>query len=142
MLWWFEWIDQTGRWGAYQPVANFLVDEDLRGADAKAIALTTSAPNGLWAGCWSRSGRRLGYILDDEWGATGNSNREWRNITIEHGAAVPGGPISISWWDPDRGIEVQRIDWEHQGGPLAVTVPPFRHHVAFKLWRQKGEVAD
>jgi len=135
MLWWFEWVDQQERWNAYTGIARFLRGEDLRGARAASLSLATSAGDGLWGGCWSRQGRRLGYLLDRAWGSAGDDNRGWDGITVEHGSQVPAGPVTIEWWDPDRGEVVERRTWDHAGGPLTVTAPSFRRHLAFKLWR-------
>ena len=135
MLWWFEWIDQGDRWTAYTGPARFLRGEDLRGARAASQVLPTSAGHGVWAACWSRPGRRLGYLMDRAWGGTGDDARTWTGVAVEHGAEVPPGPVAVEWWDPDRGEVVQRQTWEHAGGALTATAPPFQRHLAFKLWR-------
>ena len=135
MLWWFEWIDQQERWSAYTGIARYLRGEDLRGGRAASQMMATSAGNGLWAACWSRPGRRLGYLLDRDWGGSGDDARIWDGITVDHGAEVPPGPVGLEWWDPDRGAILERRVWKHPGGALTVTAPPFRRHLAFKLWR-------
>ena len=135
MLWWFEWVDQQDRWSAYTGLARFRRGEDLRGARAACVKLDTSGGYGLWAACWSRPGRRLGYLLDRAWGGTGDDARTWTGITVEHGTDVPPGPVALEWWDPDRGEVLERRTWEHPGGPLTASAPAFRRHLAFKLWR-------
>lgn len=135
MLWWFEWVDQQDRWSAYTGLARFLRGEDLRGSRAAAQVLRTSAGHAVWSACWSRPGRRLGYLLDRAWGASGDDARAWTAVTVEHGAQVPPGPVEVEWWDPDRGEVVERRAWEHPGGALTVTAPSFQRHLAFKLWR-------
>ena len=135
MLWWFEWIDQQDRWSAYTGIARFLRGEDLRGPRAAAQVLATSAGSGLWSACWSRPGRRLGYLLDRTWGGNGDDARTWDGVTVDHGAQVPPGPVAVEWWDPDRGEAIEQRQWEHPGGALTVAVPAFRRHLAFKLWR-------
>jgi hypothetical protein len=135
MLWWFEWIDQGDRWGGYGAIRRFLAGEDLRGAEARSLPLATSAP-GLWCMGWSRPGRRLGYILDRAWGAAGGEPALWQGVTIDNGSQVPPGGVGVEWWDPDTGVQLERREWAHPGGPLSLAVPPFKAHLAFKLWRK------
>jgi len=136
MLWWFEWIDQGDRWGVYRGPRAFLAGEDLRGSEARTVMLSTSAGAALWVGSWSRPGRRLGYLLDSDWGALGTPGPVWRDVAVTHGDQVPPGPVVVEWWNADTGLIVDRHTWQHPGGPLVTVAPPFQHHVAFKLWRE------
>ena len=141
MLWWFEWIDQGNRWGVYLPLRRFLAGEDLRGPQARHLVLATTVdgaanPPGVLALCWSRPGRRLGYLIDDDWGATGNPSPVHRGLRVDNGTNVPPGPITVEWWDADAGRVVAFWEWDHPGGPLVITAPPFANHLAFKLWRR------
>ncbi len=137
MLWWFEWVDQGERWGAYQAHRRFLAGEDLRGAEAQAVEPTLSTPFGeLWVRAWSRPGRMLGYILDRQWGARGGTAPTRADVRVELGAAIAPGVIVVEWWDADRGEVVRRDVIDHPGGTLAVLAPPFSRHLAFKVARE------
>jgi len=138
MLWWFEWIDQHQRWGQYGAAKRFLVGEDLRGVEARTLPLTTSAP-GIMGLCWSRPGRRLGYLLDRTWGTSGSTGPLWKGVTIDNGAQVPAGRVGVEWWDADTGAIITRRVWNHPGGPLILEAPAFSCHLAFKLWRTDSE---
>ncbi len=136
MLWWFEWIDQGDRWGVYHGLRDFLVGEDLRGTEARTVMLSSSAGAAVWVGSWSRPGRRLGYLLDSDWGALGNPAPIRRDVAITHGDQVPAGPVVVEWWNPDTGQIIDHHTWQHPGGALVTVAPPFQHHLAFKLWRE------
>lgn len=139
MLWWFEWIDQGDRWPQYGACRRFLVGEDLRGTSARSLPLATPGSPQLGATCWSRPGRRLGYVIDRSWGATGLPIRQHTGVRVDQGEQVPPGPLELEWWDADRGAVVQRRSWDHPGGPLSLEAPPFTSHIAFKLWRRDAQ---
>jgi hypothetical protein len=133
MLWWHEWLDQGGRFGQYQAIARFLADEDLRGANRRCVLI--DAGPGCWARMWAGPGRMLGYILDEAWGRSGGAGSVRPSGEVILGEGIAAGPIQVAWWDADLGVELARALIEHPGGRLAVTVPAFRRHVAFKAWR-------
>lgn len=135
LLWWFEWIDQGNRWHQYGALRRFLAGEDLRGSAARSLPLATGNPS-LWAACWSRPGRRLGYLLDRNWGARGGPSPSWQGVIVDQGDQVPAGRVNVEWWDADLGRLVDQRTWTHPGGPLRIEAPPFTCHLAFKLWRQ------
>jgi hypothetical protein len=137
MLWWFEWVDQRDQWSPYSAISRFLAGEDLRGADAKPVALNTSGGDGaLWARAWSRPGRLLGYVLDADWGQLGEVDRAQAHVTVHVGDQVQAGAMIIEWWDAEKGIVVGQATIMHEAGPLDLTAPAFSRHLAFKLYRE------
>lgn len=140
MLWWFEWVDQGGRFAPYRAVRNFLVGEDLRsrsGSEAQSVGLTVreaASAGEFWGRGWSRPGRLLGYIQDRAWGANG-TRRPVAGLTVRIGDAVPAGRMIVAWWDADRGVLVRSDKIEHSGGALDLPTPTFSGHLAFKLSR-------
>ncbi len=135
MLWWFEWVDQGARFAPYRAIAAYLAGEDLRGADARSVALTvTGSAQPLWAHAWSRPGHLLGYVLDPAWAASGTAEkRDGAQIPI--GSQVAAGHLRIEWWNADDGTRISRDTIDHPGGPLVLSVPGFLRHCAFKLIR-------
>lgn len=142
MLWWFEWVDQNERYGAYSAVARFLAGEDLRGADKRSEKLTgRSAAGPLWINAWFAPGDMLGYILDRSWGYDGESEALHEQAAVTIGRRVAAGAMQVEWWDADSGRIRQRRDVDHPGGKLVLRAPPFRRHIAFKL-RRRTEPSD
>jgi hypothetical protein len=136
MLWWFEWLDQGNYFAPYPAIAEFIKGEDLRGPSARSIVLNVVSPHGsLWLRAWSRPGRMLGYILDQEWGRNGGSAVTHSESLVEIGSNIAAGGMTVEWWDPNTGKCLQTVSIEHPGGALALRPPPFRQHVAFKLTR-------
>jgi hypothetical protein len=137
MLWWHEWVDQTGAWAPYGAIHRFIAGEDLRGDDAASTALATE-PNGgrLWCRAWQRRGRILGYVQDGDWAATYGEAAQRTGDHLVLGASVRAGRLHIDWWDADRGEHLGATDIDHPGGRLVVPLPTFRGHLAFKAWRQ------
>jgi hypothetical protein len=135
MLWWFEWIDQEDRFGVYAGIARFIAGEELRDPQGRCIAPATSA--GLWCRAWLRPGRMLGYLLDQDWGL-GKGERPVADATLRIGTDIAAGPMTVAWWDPDRGVELGRVRIDHPGGALELRPPAFRRHLAFKLRRDGG----
>ncbi|MBA3685308.1 MAG: hypothetical protein H0W72_08710 [Planctomycetes bacterium] len=143
MLWWFEWLDQRDRWGDYRAIGAFLRGEDLRDPRARSVqvpAEVNGAAAALWSAAWSRPGRRLGYLLDRAWGGNGVDAAGWNNVTLVQGE-VAAGTVEVEWWDPQSGTVSSTSRVEHPGGMLRLTVPPFRHHLAWKLARSPDAVA-
>jgi hypothetical protein len=144
MLWWFEWIDQGDRFQPYAAITGFLRGEDLRAAAGQppGQSLTLEAADGnagsatLWCRAWSRTGRILGYVLDERWQADGGKAPELAHTAIVIGEQINPGRMGVSWWDADTGIERSHDDFTHPGGELRLTAPPWSRHLAFKLWRQ------
>ncbi len=142
MLWWFEWIDQEDRFAAYGAINRFVAGEDLRGTDAKCIAPaidlaagTASQASDLWCRAWSRPGRMLGYIVDRPWSMNGGPGRLIGEASLNLGDEVRPGEMQLEWWDPAAGAILSQQQLNHPGGALALPVPAFRQHLAFKLWR-------
>lgn len=140
MMWWFEWIDQGSRFQPYTALANFIRDEDPRSPQAQSLnfnASDSAAPAAsLWCHAWSKPGRLLGYVLEEAWQADGSTTPLRQRTQLSVGDQIAAGTMTIAWWDADRGVELERHDMVHPGGPLTLTAPPWRHHVAFKLWRR------
>ncbi|MBA3684707.1 MAG: hypothetical protein H0W72_05635, partial [Planctomycetes bacterium] len=136
MLWWFEWIDQQDRFALYGAVRRFLDGEDLRSREAACIAPTAVASGQtLWCRAWSRPGRMLGYVLDRAWGFAGGDGQRLAVGELVVGESVAPGELSLEWWDCDRGEIVERRQVSHAGGRLALPMPAFQRHLAFKLVR-------
>ncbi len=133
MLWWHEWIDQGARFGQYGAIARFLVNEDVRGANRRCVVI--DAGPGVWARAWTGPGRMLGYLIDERWGRSGGEGAERPAAEAVLGEGVAAGWMQLAWWDADAGVEISRRRIDHPGGRLAVQVPPFRRHLAFKVWR-------
>jgi hypothetical protein len=136
MLWWFEWVDQREQWSPYRAVTRFLAGEDLRGPDAKPSVLATGGgQGGIWSRAWTRPGRILGYLMDQDWGQFGETNRVQEGVVVHVGDSVQAGTMVVEWWDAESGerLAVERL--EHAVGPLDLAVPKFTHHLAYKLYR-------
>jgi hypothetical protein len=136
MTWWHEYVDQRDLWGTFRALRNFIAGEDLRGADARPIQLTTESPTGnIWCGAWARPGRILGYAFDTAWARKGAVSGPIDGARITVGDSQPG-PIRVEWWDPEKGVVLDKKAFAHTGGMLTIATPPFERHVAFKLWRE------
>ncbi|MFW5750874.1 MAG: hypothetical protein ACOCZK_04410, partial [Planctomycetota bacterium] len=140
MLWWFEWVDQGGRWAPYRALAAFLTGEDLRShpsSTARAVHLDlTIADRPVWAQLWCRPGRILGYLLDERWGRSGGAAPPLRDGRCVIGTNIGSGAMTVEWWDAEAGTMLSQHSWQHPGGELALAIPTFRRHLAFKLLRQ------
>jgi hypothetical protein len=136
MLWWFEWVDQGERWNSFAAIAAFIKDEDLRGSDAHAVALSaTSSAGVLWARAWAKPGHLIGYLADNAWVENGLGKVAHEHAEVLIGTDVPAGLCKVEWWDARRGVLIATERCNHLGGRLALTPPPFVHHIAFKLTR-------
>jgi hypothetical protein len=136
MLWWWEWVDQGERWQPYRAIAAFMRGEDLRGAAANPRVLTSDGPQGrVWSRAWSRPGRMLGYACDPDWVASGADRGELTGVRLDLGA-VAAGPMTIAWWDADRGSVRSSRRFDHGGGRLVLEAPGFSRHLGFKLARE------
>ncbi|MBA2482180.1 MAG: hypothetical protein H0V44_16080 [Planctomycetes bacterium] len=136
VFWWWEWVDQRNHWGPYGAIGRFIVGEDPRGAKAVSVRyVATGNGKELWCRAWRKPGNILGYVLDPEWGRSGLSDETFSGATIALGS-VATGPMTVSWWDADRGVEIASAPIEHPGGELRLSMPAFRHHLAFKLHRR------
>jgi hypothetical protein len=140
MLWWFEWIDQGGRFGPYRALANFVAGEDPRHPQGQSLTLFAedrqAGSAAFWCRAWSRPGRMLGYVLEESWQATGAMPPGRTATSIQIGDQIAPGTMHVSWWDADTGREISRSTHAHPGGRLALTAPPWSKHLAFKLWRE------
>ena len=140
MMWWFEWIDQGSRFQPYTALAAFIRNEDPRSPQAQSLSFNATdndAPAAsLWCRAWSKPGRLLGYLMEEAWQADGSNTPLRTHTQLSVGDQIAAGNMTVTWWDADRGVEVERHDMVHPGGPLNLTVPPWRHHLAFKLWRR------
>ena len=144
MLWWFEWIDQGERFGPYEAITRFMSGEDLRSEanQPPGQSLTLDARDQaagdavLWCHAWSRTGRLLGYVLNERWQQDGRQVPELSHTSIQVGDQINPGAMSLSWWNADTGREISHLDFSHAGGALTLTAPPWSRHLAFKLWRR------
>lgn len=143
MLWWLEWIDQSGRYAPYHAVGRFLDGEDLRsrtGSAARSEELTAeAAERDLWCRTWTRPGRLLGYLLDPDWAYDGSASISIDDAAITVGDQIMGGPMVVEWWDCDTGRQHQRDAFQHPGGALVLRPPSFARHCAFKLYRATAD---
>ncbi len=136
MLWWFEWLDQGGRFAPYRAVSRFIAGEDLRGKEANSVLLAAASPAGpLWCRAWARPGHLLGYVMDVVWGGAGGPGADHQAARVVVGNALAAGPVQVEWWNADTGDRIDTIDIQHPGGQLVLNPPAFRRHCAFKLRR-------
>jgi hypothetical protein len=77
----------------------------------------------------------LGYLLDGVWG-TGGEEQDIGVGRIRLAGEVRPGPMTVEWWDADRGSLRERTDITHPGGTVELAAPAFRRHLAFKLLRR------
>ncbi len=136
MLWWFEWLDQGNHFAPYRAISAFIDNEDLRGSGARSIVLgATSSSGTLWCRAWSRPGRMLGYLLDQDWGRRGRDAATHTQAAIEIGSSIAAGRMTVEWWDAEGGAWHKVVAIDHPGGPLQLQPPAFQRHIAFKLYR-------
>lgn len=136
MTWWFEWIEEKALWQPFGAIGRFLKGEDLRGKIARGVVLEGASPAGvLWVRAWTRPGRMLGYVMDDEWGALGEAQPVHDHAQVMIGSQVSAGPCQVQWWDADEGRLVHSDEFNHPGGALRLSPPAFKKHIAFKLVR-------
>jgi len=144
MLWWFEWIDQGERFGPYDAIRLFIAGEDLRAGAGQppGQSLTLDANDAaagdvvLWCHAWSRTGRLLGYLMNERWQQDGRLVPELSHTAIQVGDQINPGAMTVSWWNADTGAQVSTLDFAHPGGALKIMAPPWSRHLAFKLWRR------
>jgi len=140
MLWWWEWVDQGGRWAPYGAIRRFLADEDLRGSEARSVVLLAEAPDvRLWCRTWIRPGHALGYLLEINWGARGGRPPTVAGSVIRVSDQVEAGMLRVSWWDADSGLRLSQTDLDHPGGVLELHPEPFAGHVGWKIERLRRE---
>lgn len=136
MLWWFEWLDQGNHFTPYRAISAFIRGEDLRGNGSRSIVLgATSGSGTLWCRAWSRPGRMLGYLLDQDWGRRGRDAVTHTQAAIEIGSSIAAGRMTVEWWDAEGGSWHKVVAIDHPGGPLQLQPPAFQRHIAFKLYR-------
>jgi len=136
MIWWWEWVDQGNRWQPYGALRRFLVGEDLRGVEARSLALIAESPSEkLWTRAWIRSGRALGYTLAAVWGARGGEMPLIEGARIRLSDEGAAGRIEIEWWDATEGTVLSRTALDHPGGALDLLAPPFKGHIVWKAFR-------
>jgi hypothetical protein len=136
MTWWFEWIEEKALWQPFGAIGRFLKGEDLRGKGSRGVVLEgASAAGVLWVRAWTRPGRMLGYVMDEEWGALGVAAPLHDHAQVMVGSQVAAGGCRVEWWDCDEGRLVGNDEFSHPGGALRLAAPPFKRHVAFKLMR-------
>lgn len=140
MTWWFEWIEERALWQPFGAIGRFLKGEDLRGKAARGVVLEGLSSAGvLWVRAWTRPGRMLGYVMDDEWGALGVAAPVHERAQVLIGSQVAAGPCQVQWWDADEGVVVRTDDFIHAGGALRLMPPAFKRHLGFKLMRAAAE---
>ncbi len=139
MTWWWEWVDQGNRWQTYQAIQKFIAGEDLRGSDAKSVALPARAgEHDRWCRAWVRPGRILLYAVDDDY-ATLGTIQTTHGCTITIGSSVEPGKMIVQWIDPDSGDTISRHTIDHHGGKLTITAPDFSIHMLAKLYRSDDD---
>jgi hypothetical protein len=95
-------------------------------------------PATLWARAWAKQGHLIGYIADAAWVDNGLGKVAHEHAEVLIGTDVPSGACQVEWWDARRGERISSVRINHAGGRLALTPPPFMHHIAFKLTRLPG----
>ena len=130
MLWWFEWIDQGNRFAPYGAIRRFTAGEDLRG-DGTPASVRAEQPSKLWTAAWRTRARLFGYVIDERWAEDGTTTRPIDARLIVD--AWPGGTLTCEWWDPDAGTLLSSTRIDHRGGPLKLSSPAFRKHLAWKI---------
>lgn len=135
MLWWFEWIDQGGRFAPYGAISRFIAGEQLRG-DGRPAVVRALAAGRLWSAAWRTRDRLFGYVIDERWAADGTTARQV-NAQIALDEAWPAGRLLCEWWDPELGVVVARQTIGHPGGTLLLTPPGFTRHLAWKILVQR-----
>lgn len=133
LIWWFEWVDQQDLWHPYRAIGNYMQSETSL-AGCTSVKLQSSSKR-LWTRAMVRKGRMLGYVLDARWGYNGTQLPLIKSATLTLGNNVKAGPMHLEWWDASLGQIVEQTFIEHTGGVLRITIPPFRRHLAFKLYR-------
>ncbi len=137
LTWWFEWVDQEQAFASFNTIRAFIADEDLRGSDAKSVGLTiATSSRTCWARGYARPGRMLGYVLDRDWGLSGDDAPTIDNARITVGSEVRAGSVHVEWWNADTGTIIARTTHDHPGGRLDLEAPPFARHLAFKMTRK------
>jgi hypothetical protein len=130
MLWWFEWVDQGGRFAPYGAIARFAAGEDLR-VGGRTVAVQVQSTADLWAAAWRTTTRVFGYVIDEDWAEDGSQAAPvGARITVE---ASPSGNLVCEWWDPDTGQVVGSQRLGSGGGSQSLQTPTFRRHLAWKL---------
>lgn len=132
-LWWWEWVDQHGHWQPYGALRRFIANEDPRGGEAE---IPLCEPSALWARTWRTGDRRLGYLTDPDWAQGGGEGQAWEGVVVQLPGEITAGNWVVAWWDADAGRERHRQHLWHPGGTLQLEPPPWRRHLAFKLWRE------
>jgi len=136
LSWWFEWVDQEQAFASFTAIRAFIADEDLRGVDAKPVGLSiASSGRTCWARGYARPGRMLGYVLDRQWGISGDDAPAIADARITVGNDVRAGSVHLEWWNADTGTIIARTTLDHPGGRLNLEAPPFTRHLAFKMTR-------
>ncbi len=138
MLWWWEWVDQGGRWQPYQAIRRFIQDEDLRGG--RPAVLDAHPDARVWSRAWVRPGRLLGYLQDRRWAADGTEGGSIADTTLDLGTSIAGGDFRVEWWDATSGTISASSTLHHDDGPFSLPVPTFSHHLALKVVRLSGSV--
>ncbi len=137
MLWWWEWVDQGNRWAPFGAVRRFAAGEDLRGPEARSLALSAECPSGkLWSRTWIRSGRAIGYVLAVDWGMRGGEMPLVKGARIRLSDEGASGTIALEWWDATAGVRIGGMELVHPGGALDLHLPPFRGHLGWKVVRR------
>ncbi len=137
MLWWWEWVDQGNRWAPFGAVSRFAAGEDLRGPEARSLALVAEAPSEkLWSRAWIRPGRAIGYVLAAGWGARGGELPLVEHARIRLSDEGAAGTIAVEWWDATTGGRIGGLDVVHSGGALDLRPPPFHGHLGWKAVRR------
>lgn len=140
MLWWWEWVDQGGRWQPFGAIRRFMAGEDLRGREARCVELSAAGPvRELWCRAWVRPGRLLAYVQDPAWGSMGGEASRLSGAWLEVAQHSTPGDLRVEWWDCDRGERIAVEELRHPGGRLRLAIPDFSGHIACKLQRREEE---
>lgn len=138
MIWWWEWVDQGNRWQPYGALRRFIAGEDLRGSEARSLALVAESPSEkLWSRAWIRPGKAIGYVLAAVWGARGGEPPLIEQARIHLADESAAGSITVTWWDAFEGTPLGSTEIIHPGGALDLLPPPFRGHLAWKVLRRQ-----
>ncbi len=143
-LWWFEWTDQGDRWHPYRAIHNYLAGEDFRSTEARCVFLDIKDQDthSIWCRAWFKPKMIYAYLLDWNWGFDGTQAPLHQAIEIRIGNKVQAGRFELEWWDASLGVCLSRTQIQHQTGPLVISSPAFRRHLAFKLRRTARDDND
>ncbi len=135
--WWAYYIDAFNLYHHYRPFVEFTADVPWNRFDFAPLELKCSAAAVRALARGHRAWGIVGWLHHKEnvWkravaeGKTPGTVTD-ATVTLDD---VPAGNHELIWFDSWKGGELSRVELEHAGGALKLTVPAFSRDVAFKL---------